>query len=238
MARFSTQISKIAAMTSQCCVGIVVVLAIAPAPGMPDSARAASASGTGDVDRLISATFFSDACRQRAASLGILSTTDAQFLIEAFAQSIDADPPDVRAEKRAGSARALIEDADCDVPAVALINLLRLNSVAAEPVLLPIRPTGPSDPARFDKFSSLAVYVQSLGRYVDPAARDGRSGAAFDRAVRARAERVHLIGPAPYGNPATDRCGSICMDVRGRIDVFNPFLTDAIRVKTETIHAP
>jgi hypothetical protein len=63
-----------------------------------------------------------------------LSTTDAQFLIEAFAQSIDADPPDMQVEKRAGSPRAQIEDADCEVPAVALINLLRLNSVAAEPV--------------------------------------------------------------------------------------------------------
>src|SRR5215472_17377640 len=106
MARFSRQIPKIAATTWRCCVGIVVALAVAPAPGVPDSARAASDGGASDINRLISATFFSDACRQRAASLGILYTTDAQFLIQAFAQSVDADPPDVRAEKRAGSPRA------------------------------------------------------------------------------------------------------------------------------------
>jgi hypothetical protein len=236
MARFSRQISKIAATTWRCCVGIVVLLAVAPAPGVSHSARAAPDGG----DRLISATFFSDACRQKAASLGILSTTDAQFLIEAFAQSIDADPPDVRAQKRAGSPRAQLQDADCEVPAVALINLLRLNSVAAEPVLVRIRPADPSDPARFDNFSGLAVYVSSLARYVDPAARDGRAGAAFDRAVRARAaQRMHIIGPAPYADPATDRCGGICIVAYGgQPYVSDPFLPDAVRVKTETIHVP
>jgi hypothetical protein len=94
-----------------------------------DSARAESDGAASDVSRLISATFFSDACRQRTASLHILSTTDAQFLIEAFAQGIGAEALDLRAERRAGSADTRIEDADCGVPAVALINLLRLNGL-------------------------------------------------------------------------------------------------------------
>jgi hypothetical protein len=234
------EIRKIAATTWRYCVGIIVMLAVAPAPGMQHSARAASDSVVSDGSRLISLSFFSDACREKAVSLRILSATDAQFLVEAFAQSIGADPLDVRAERRAGSAHTRMEDADCEVPAVALVNLLRLNSVAAELVLLSTRPAGRSHPAGFDMFPSLAVYVPSLNRYVDPAARDGdgRGATAFDRAVRARAQRVHLIGPAPHADPATDRCGSTCMVVYGRADVFDPVLIDPVRVNPQRIHVP
>jgi len=161
------QICKIAARDERCCIGIATALAFALVLGPLDSVRPASDGAASDVNRLISATFFSDACRQRAASLGILSTTDAQFLIP-----------------------------------------------------------------------SLAVYVPSLDRYVDPTAPDWQGNAAFDRAVRARAERVHLIGPTPHADPATDPCGGTCMVVYGQAHVSDPVLNDPVRVKTERIHVP
>jgi len=232
------QICKIAARDERCCIGIATALAFALVLGPLDSVRAASDGAASDVNRLISATFFSDACRQRAASLGILSTTDAQFLIKAFAQTIGADALDVRVERRAGVTDARIDSAGCDVAAVALINLLRMNGVAAELVQISMQRTGSVDPARSDKIPSLAVYVPSLDRYVDPTAPDWQGNAAFDRAVRARAERVHLIGPTPHADPATDPCGGTCMVVYGQAHVSDPVLNDPVRVKTERIHVP
>jgi hypothetical protein len=166
----------------------------------------------------------------------MLSTTDAQFLIKAFAQSIAAVPPDASAERRTGSPHVGIGDPGCEVPAVALINLLRLNDVAADLVLVWMRQTSPSDPARL--LDGLAVYVPSLGHYVDPTAADWHKNATFDRFVRAHAGRAHIIGPAPNADPASDPCASTCMVVHDRVGDSLSTLLYSVPVKTETIHVP
>jgi hypothetical protein len=74
--------------------------------------------------QLIRAAFFSDACRQQAEALGITRTSDASALVAAFA-GLKRQPANSRAA--VGQQRD-----DCTVPAVALINLLRLNGIDAE----------------------------------------------------------------------------------------------------------
>jgi hypothetical protein len=73
--------------------------------------------------QLIRAAFFSDACRQEAEALGIARTSDANALLAAFAglQRRPASSPTAGAQRD-----------DCSVPAVAVINLLRLNGIDAE----------------------------------------------------------------------------------------------------------
>lgn len=226
------------AMAERYCVCVATALAVAAWSGSLRDGRAAPDDGWSEVNRLISSTFFSDTCGQKAASLGILPTTDAQFLVEAFAQRFASDPPDVRAEARVWSGRERIAGAYCEVPAVALINLLRLNGVAAELVQVWLRPASSSEPARSNMLGALAVYVPSLDRYIDPAAADGHNNTAFDRFVRAQAGRVHIIGPAPNADQAIERCASTCIVQYGQAPVSDPVLTDPVRVRTETIHVP
>ena len=74
--------------------------------------------------QLIRAAFFSDACRQQAEALGIARTPDANALVAAFA-GLKRRPANSRAAERQ-------QRDDCTVPAVELINLLRLNGIDAE----------------------------------------------------------------------------------------------------------
>src|SRR5438128_10995735 len=76
--------------------------------------------------QLIRAAFFSDACRQQAEALGIARTPDANALVAAFA-GLKRRPANSRAAERQ-------QRDDCTVPAVELINLLRLNGIDAEPL--------------------------------------------------------------------------------------------------------
>ena len=73
--------------------------------------------------QLIRAAFFSDACRQQAEALGVAHTSDANALLAAFAglQRRPASSPTADAQRD-----------DCKVPAVAVINLLRLNGLDAQ----------------------------------------------------------------------------------------------------------
>jgi hypothetical protein len=73
--------------------------------------------------QVIRAAFFSDACRQQAEALGIARTSDANALLAAFARL---------RPRPASSPPADAQRDDCKVPAVALINLLRLNRIDAE----------------------------------------------------------------------------------------------------------
>jgi hypothetical protein len=158
--------------------------------------------------QLIRAAFFSDACRQQAEALGIARTSDANALLAAFAglQRRPANPP-------AGNGRD-----DCKVPAVALINLLRLNGIDAELVSA----TEAKEAAPADQVERVLVYVPALERYFDPAL-------PLDRE---RAERKHVLGPA-LGANARDACPSTCMHVYTAAGNVTP----PVRVKTETIRS-
>ena len=165
--------------------------------------------------QLIRATFFSDACRQQAEALGIARTSDANALLAAFARlrPRPANPP-------AGSGRD-----DCGVPAVAVINLLRLNGIDAELVSA----TMAKEAAPADQVERVLVYVPTLARYFDPALPLEEQG-LVDLLVRERAERTHVLGPA-LGADARDACPSTCMHVYTAAGNATP----PVRVKTETI---
>jgi hypothetical protein len=165
--------------------------------------------------QLIRAAFFSDACRQQAEALGIAHTSDANALLAAFAglQRRPANPP-------AGNGRD-----DCKVPAVALINLLRLNGIDAELVSA----TMAKEAAPADQVERVLVYVPALERYFDPALPLEEQG-LVDLLVRERAERKHVLGPA-LGANARDACPSTCMHVYTAAGNVTP----PVRVKTETI---
>jgi hypothetical protein len=163
--------------------------------------------------QLIRATFFSDACRQQAEALGIARTSDANALLAAFARLRPANPP-------AGSGRD-----DCGVPAVAVINLLRLNGIDAELVSA----TMAKEAAPADQVERVLVYVPTLARYFDPALPLEEQG-LVDLLVRERAERKHVLGPA-LGADARDACPSTCMHVYTAAGNATP----PVRVKTETI---
>jgi hypothetical protein len=77
------------------------------------------------------------------------------------------------------------------------------------------------------------VYLPVLDRYVDPAAIDLSRNVALDRITKGDAVRVHLIGPAPFTDPASDTCGTVCMAVY--VPRHDPY---AVRVVTEAIHTP
>jgi hypothetical protein len=144
------------------------------------------------------------------------------------------DAPDARAERRAGSFDLWSGSASCDLPAVALINLLRLNGVAAELVLVSMLQARSAGHSAFsDRVDGVLVYVPALDRYVDPAATEMRENATFDRVIKETAVRGHLIGPAPYADRALDACGDVCMsEYWPRHDAY------VVRLKTEAIHVP
>jgi hypothetical protein len=148
--------------------------------------------------QLIRAAFFSDVCRQQAEALGIARTSDANALLAVFAGL----------QRR--SASSLTADAqrdDCKVPAVALINLLRLNGSDAELVSA----TMAKEAAPADQVERVLVYPPALQRYFDPALRLEEQG-LVDLLLRERAERKHVLGPA-LGASARDPCPSTCMHV-------------------------
>jgi hypothetical protein len=208
---------------------IATVLVGTLGPGLLGNGHAAGRVESSLVKGLVSASYFSETCRHEAGLLGIEHTADARFLVAAFAQSMAAGAPDARAERRADLLDARSGSVSCDLPAVALINLLRLNGVAAELVLA--SPTANS--AFTDRPDGVLVYVPAFDRYVDPAATDMRENATFDRNIRETAVRAHLIGPAPDADPALDRCGGICMsEYWPRHDPYR------VRVKTEAIRGP
>lgn len=213
---------------------VAAIVGCTLAPGLLDSGHAAGNVESSLLKGLLSASYFSEACRHEAGLLGIEHTADARFLVEAFAQSMAAGPPDARAEWRAGSLDARSGSVGCDLPAVELINLLRLNGVAAELVLVSVPHTNPATySASVDRLDGVLVYVPVLARYVDPAAADMRDNATFDRSIRETAVRAHLIGPAPGADPALDRCGGICMSEYW--PQHDPY---RVRVKTEVIRGP
>ena len=100
--------------------------------------------------QLIGAAFFSDACRQQAEALGIARTPDANALVAAFA-GLKRRPANSRAAERQ-------QRDDCTVPAVELINLLRLNGIDAE--LVSATMANESVPA--DPIDRVLVYLPAL----------------------------------------------------------------------------
>jgi hypothetical protein len=166
--------------------------------------------------QLIRAAFFSDACRQEAEALGIARTSDANALLAAFAglQRRPASSPTAGAQRD-----------DCSVPAVAVINLLRLNGIDAELVSA----TMAKEAAPADQVERVLVYVPTLARYFDPAL-PLEEQSLVDLLVRERAERKHVLGPA-LGADARDACPSTCMHVYTAAGNVTP----PVRVKTETI---
>jgi hypothetical protein len=169
--------------------------------------------------QLIRAAFFSDACRQQAEALGITRTSDASALVAAFA-GLKRQPANSRAA--VGQQRD-----DCTVPAVALINLLRLNRIDAELVSA----TMAKEAAPADQVERVLVYVPALDRYFDPALPLEEQSLA-DLLVRERAERKHILGPSLAGS-GREACPSTCMHVYTAAGNATP----PVRVKTETIRA-
>ncbi len=163
--------------------------------------------------QLIRAAFFSDACRQQAEALGITRTSEANALLAVFAglKRRPANSPAAEGQQRD----------DCSVPAVELINLLRLNGIDAELVSATMAPADPSD--------RVLVYVPALDRYFDPAL-PLEEQSLVDLLVRERAERKHILGPALAGS-GRDACPTTCMHVYTAAANAMP----RVRVKTETI---
>ena len=167
--------------------------------------------------QLIGAAFFSDACRQQAEALGIARTPDANALVAAFA-GLKRRPANSRAAERQ-------QRDDCTVPAVELINLLRLNGIDAE--LVSATMANESVPA--DPIDRVLVYLPALDRYFDPAL-PLEEQSLVDLLVRERAERKHILGPSLAGS-GRDACPSTCMHVYTAAGNATP----PVRVKTETI---
>ena len=166
--------------------------------------------------QLSRAAFFSDACRQQAEALGVAHTSDANALLAAFAglQRRPASSPTADAQRD-----------DCKVPAVALINLLRLNGIDAQLVSA----TMAKEAAPADQADRVLVYVPVRDRYFDPALPLEEQG-LVDLLVRERAERKHILGPSLEAN-ARDACSNTCMHVYPAASNATP----PVRVKTETI---
>src|SRR5438128_2386972 len=122
--------------------------------------------GSSDMlDRLARAAYFSDACRQEAAALGIMATADADALFAAFARRLAAAPradrPDVLDPDVLGK--------DCQAPPVLLINLLRGNGIdAALAFSLMPRANASGEIEPLGKIDRVLVYVRALDRTFDP----------------------------------------------------------------------
>ena len=172
-------------------------------------------------DRFARSAFFSEACRQRAAEIRLSDTADLEAALSAVAAfRRQAQPPGVPDTRN---------DA-CEMPAVLLINLLRLNRVDAELVLV-----SPSvqqiDDAAARMLNRIFVYVPKHDRYLDPDTLIGGQG-ALDQIFRERIRRIHLQGPS-IADDSRNTCANVCMLVLG------PWgLTPPRRVKTERIRQP
>jgi hypothetical protein len=230
--RSSAEVGDVIAIgaAARCCAAIATALAVAPGPGLLASGHAASDAQWGKFKGLVSAAYFSEPCQHEAELLGIARTTDARYLVAAFAQSAAAGTPDARAERRGGSFDSRLGSPGCDLPVVALINLLRLNGIAAELVLVQ-QVNLASFPTFSDKVDGVLVYVPVLDRYFDPAATELQDNGTLDRSIKGSAVRTHLVGPAPRSDLASAACRDICLSV------YLP-RRDPVPVKTEAIHNP
>ena len=180
--RMSAGTSEIIAAAARYGAAVAVVLAVTSGPGLIGDSRAASDAEWNKFKGLLSATYFSQPCRQEAEMLDIAHTTDARFLVAAFAQSMAAGAPDAR-ERRAGSFDGRSGNPSCGLPVIALTNLLRLNGIAAELVVVQMA-SSESFTAFPDGVDAVLVYVPVLDRYVDPTATDLRANATLDQNIK------------------------------------------------------
>lgn len=213
---------------------LIAIAAQLAVPGLPQSSRAAD-DANATIRNLAQAAYFSDTCRRQAEQLGLPQSADATFLIAAFAERVRSGTPDTRAEQRASAYAASTESARCGLPAISLINLLRLDGIDADLVLVSPESLArelPSPPAKGLDHKSVLVFVPTLDHYIDPAQIDVRRQAETDRAIKGETERMHLVGPSLRpGDPAA--CHDLCMSMHSpRRD------GEAVRVHVETIHAP
>jgi hypothetical protein len=186
--------------------------------------QAAMGAGRDPMARLIQSAYFSAACRNEAEALGIAPTSDANELLTAFAT--------VARHVASGAGRADMknldmENSDCRVPVVLLINLLRLNRVDAELAFVSMSRASEADSASPGKIDRIVVFVPGLNRYVDPALPMGKQ-AVLDRIIVEQAMRVHLLGPSLAGD-ANGGCPNTCMHVH------SPRSQSSVRVRTEAI---
>jgi hypothetical protein len=181
--------------------------------------QAATGAGRDPMARLIQSAYFSDACRQEAEALGIPPTSDANELLTAFAT--------VARHVASGAGRLDMENSDCRVPVVLLINLLRLNRVDAELAFVSMSRASAADSASPDQIDRILVFVPGLNRYVDPAMPMGKQ-AVLDRIVVENATRAHLLGPSLAG-AGHGVCPNTC------IHVHSPGSQSSVRVRTEVI---
>ena len=166
-------------------------------------------------DRLVRAAFFSDACRQEGEALAVARSSDANALVAAFGG--------LRRQRASASGADAVHE-DCRVPAIVLINLLRLNGIDAELVsAATVKATTPAD-----QTERVLVYVPALGRYVDPAL-PLEEQSLVDLLVREQTQRTHLLGPSLGAHPG-DACPDTCMHVYTAGNEIPP-----VRVKTEVI---
>jgi hypothetical protein len=172
--------------------------------------QAATGAGRDPLARLTQSTYFSAACRNEA---------DANELLTAFAR--------VARHVASGAGRMDMENSDCRVPVVLLINLLRLNRVDAELAFVSMSQSWAADSASLGKIDRILVFVPGLNRYVDPAMPMGKQ-AVFDQIVVEKATRAHLLGPSLAGS-AHGVCPDTCMHV------YSPGSQSSVRVRTEVI---
>ena len=190
----------------------LLISTIAPGYGSSDT-----------LDRLARAAYFSEACQQEAAALGVMATADAHALFAAFARRLAAAP-------RAERPDALDPDVlgkHCQAPPVLLINLLRGNGIdAALAFSLIPRANAGGEIEPLGKVDRVFIYVRALDRYFDPSAPPAQQ-AAFDAIIREHTARMLLYGPSLVAGPGA--CADLCMEVVPRSRA------DTVRVKTETI---
>jgi hypothetical protein len=104
-----------------------------------------------------------------------------------------------------------MENSDCRVPVVLLINLLRLNRVDAELVFVFMSRASAADGAPTGNIDRILVFVPGLNRYVDPAMPMGKQ-AVLDQIIVEKATRMHLLGPSLAG-AAHGGCSDTCMGI-------------------------
>jgi hypothetical protein len=192
--------------------------AIVPWLLMPLDARA----GAPDLYKsLVNGAFFSEACRQRAAGIGLSETTNVDVVlsaIAAFGRRLKPGVPEV-----------MLDDA-CEVPAILLVNLLRSNGVDAEIVLVARRPRDPSDGSSEKLVQRIYVYIPKYDRYLDPEISIGKQR-AVDAILREEMVRSHFQGPS-IGDDSGNTCADVCLMVLGASPMA------ARRAKTERIRGP
>ena len=169
--------------------------------------QAATGAGRDIRERLTQSAYFSDACRQEAQALGIAPAPDANELLTAFATvarhvASSAGRQDMK--------NLDMENSDCRVPVVLLINLLRLNGVDAELAFVFMSRASDADGAPSGNIDRILVFVPGLNRYVDPAMPMGKQ-AVLDRIIVEKATRMHLLGPSLAG--AAFGCSDTCIGI-------------------------